>query len=534
MFGVGDVYSSIADINLWFKARGGDSIMLADVPAIIPFRWPYFRDNWSFLRQSLVDNIGLSSDPDFFKRQIDDFTKFIEAQRNGLQKLNPFQDLNTLYRFHSVFEMIEVESIALTNEEQRILEAELDRVRAFSKNDFLRIRKKVAEHRDRVADSLGLSDVDYNKTFGRSSIQAQLEPTVVDANYLLTLQNFIKTVDFILSNLFTVEATVDPFALARANANNPEIDIGQYRSGRLVRMHYGEDLQSLANRYLGDPNKWIDIAIANGLKPPYIDEVGQSIPLLSNGSGNRINIARTDVNGNLNIDKFYINQPVFLRSNTQVLPDQRTIINITQVPVSGEIVLELDGPSNLHIYQTADNASIRVFAPNTVNSSFYVLIPSPDPVPSTLSDDVPWFLSKSPEYEKQAKVDIALDEDGDLILTPNGDIRLSYGLENAVQAMKLKVVTELGSLRYHPDFGLVNVIGQRNMDIEDVKQALIESISSQVQADSRFDRIESLSVDYLVSDGTNQGVAAVSISMSVRLSGGDKVIPISFTVNTGR
>lgn len=529
---INEAYSSIADINLWLKTRAGENLMLADVPAIIPLRWPYFRDNWPFIKQLLIDSLELNSNPDFLKQQIDDFTKFIDAQRTTPSKINPFQDVTAFYRFYAIFDTIEVESINLTNEEQRILESEIARVKMFSKNDFLNARKKITEYRDRIADTLGLNDPDYNKSFNKSSIPSQISPTIIDMNYLLTLQGSIKTIDFILSNLFAVDASIDPFALARANANNPEIDIGQYKSGRLVKINYGEDLQSLAYRYLGDPNKWIDIAIANGLKPPYIDEVGENIFLLSNGNGNQINIAETDINGNYNIDKFYINQPVFLRSNTQVVPDQRTIINITQVPVSGEIILELDGPRNLHIYQTADNASIRVFAPNTINSSFYVLIPSPDPLPDDRSDEIPWFLAKSSEDEKRAKVDIAIDDKGEISFTPNGDIRLSYGLENAIQAIKLKIITELGSLRYHPDFGLVNIIGEKNLNIEDLRQTIIESITSQVQADSRFDRVESLSVDYLVNKATNEGVSAMAITMSVRLAGGSRIIPISFTINT--
>lgn len=529
---ISEAYSSIADVNLWLKTQSGDNLTLADIPTIIPLRWPYFRENWEFIKQGLIDSINRASDPDFFKQQIDDFTKFIQSQRSGSQKINPFQDMNTFHRFYAIFDNIEIESVNLTNEEQRIIESELTRVSMFSKNDFLKARKNIISYRDRFADVIGLSDADYNKTFNKSSIPAQVNATIVDLNYLMTLQNSIKTIDFILANLFAVDAAIDPFALARANAKNPEIDIGQYKSGKLVRINYGEDLQSLANRYLGDPNKWIDIAIANGLKPPYIDEVGQSIPLLSNGSNNQINLAETDINGNLNIDKLYINQPVFLRSDTQVVPDQRTIINITQVPVSGEIILELDGPRNLDIYKTADNASIRIFAPNTINSAFYVLIPSPDPLPDDRSDEVPWFLAKSSEDEKRAKVDLAIDNTtGDLIFTPNSDVRLSYGLENAIQAIKLKIVTELGSLRYHPNFGLVNILGEKNLNIDDLKQVIVESITSQIQSDGRFDRVESISVDYLVNNATNEGVAAIAINMTVKLAGGNSLIPISFTIN---
>src|SRR5690606_28666811 len=141
-----------------------------------------------------------------------------------------------------------------------------------------------------------------------------------------------------------------PFALARLNANNPEVKIGQYSSGFLTRIHYGEDLQSLATRFLKDPEKWIDIAIANGLRSPYIDEEGEEVFLIANGFKNQINVKAVDAN------KLYINQPVFIQSKTIPFPDQRLITAIKEVPVSGEIVITLNGDANLEKYTLEDKA----------------------------------------------------------------------------------------------------------------------------------------------------------------------------------
>lgn len=525
-------YKSIADINLWLKTRSSDDLVLADIPALIPLRWSYFRDNWEFIRPDLIANLSSISNSDFLKEQIDDFSKFISNQRELTSKVNPFQDGKVFHRYYAIFENVKIESINLTNEESRIINNELLRITSFSKNDFLSAKREITDYRDRMTDIYGLGDADYDSSHNKSAIPAQIDATIVDVNYLLTLQQSIKTIDFILANLFAVDSAIDPFALARANANNPDINIGQYKSGQLVKINYGESLESLANRYLGDPNKWIDIAIANGLKPPYIDEVGQRIPLLSNGSSNQINLSGTDINGLLNIDKLYINQPVFLQSDVEVIVDQRSILSIKQVPVSGEIILELDGERDMDRFKVSENAYIRVFAPNTINSSFFVLIPSETPLEDNRQDEVPWFLLKSAEDEKRAKVDLSLDNNGDITFTKNGDIRLSYGLENAMQAVKLKIITELGSLRYHPTYGLASVVGSTNRNIDDIKQIIIDSITSQIESDNRFDRVENLTVEYLVNNDTNQGVGAIAILLSVRLAGGNKVIPISFTVST--
>ena len=525
-------YQSIANMNLWLKVRSGDNPLLSDIPTIIPLRWTYFRDNWEFLKSGVQDKVSAYFDPDFLNQQIIDFTSFIEAQRYSSSTLNPFSDSVTFNKFYAIFDNIAIDDISLTNEEKDLVKNTIAAVQQYSKNDFLKIKQNVEDYRDRYTDTVGLSDDQYNTTFNKASIPPQLTATIVDINALLTLQSAVKTADFILANLFAVDTAVDPFALARANANNPDVNIGSYSSGFLVKLNYGENLESLANRYFGDPNRWIDIAIANGLQPPYIDEIGTSIPLLSNGSGNQINLSETDVDGSLNIDKLYINQPVFLQSTTQVTVDQRSVVSIRQIPVSGEIILELDGAANLDIYHTADNANIRVYQTNTINSGFYILIPSTQPLPDGRNEEIPWFLAKSADDEKRAKVDIAIGENGEINFTTNGDIQLSYGLDNAIQAMRLKIITELGTLRYHPTFGLVNVVGKINSDIAGVKNLITESLNSQVAADSRFDRIESLSVDYLVNARTNDGVAAIAITMAVRLAGGSRVVPISFTVST--
>jgi hypothetical protein len=521
-------YQSIANINLWFKLQAGDQLVLTDVPSIIPLRWTYFSQNWNKLLPSLQAKVAAYKFSDLFAQQLIDFTNFVEVQRNSKSVTNPLSDSSTLYKYYTVFDNITIKSINLSNQEQTLLTNATTTVSQYTRNDFLALQENIATYRDTQADIVGLTDSTYNSTYNRSAITAQTIAQVQDVEYLETLQASIQTIDFILSNLFAVDTAVDPFAIARANANNPDINIGQYSSGQLVRFEYGDDLESLAYRYLGDPNRWIDIAIANGLQPPYIDEIGQNVPLQANGSGNQINIAATDSAGNDNSQKFYVNQTIFLQSLAQPFPDQRNIQSIDIIQATGDLVITVDGKNNLSQYTTAANASVLVYAPHTINSALFILIPSQNPLPNDRQETVPWFLAKSAEDERRMGIDLLLGKNDDLIFTPNNDLSLSYGLENASQAMKLKVVTELGELRYHNGFGLVNVIGNKNNSISITKTAITNSLVTQVSQDSRFDRIESLSVDAVAG---STGPSVIVISMTVRLAGGSQVIPISFSVN---
>lgn len=526
-----DIYRDVADLQLWFKTQNGDALVMSDIPDILAIRYPQFRDKWNFLREQIDPLIVGYKDPDFLKEQLDDFTAFIDSQKTSTSSVNPFEDRDVFHRFFAVFDVFLINLIPISNDEQVIIDREVDRVEAFTKTDFVRIKENIRQARDEETDTNSASDDDYNRVFNRASVAPQTDLTIQDNRLSQILQDAIKSTDFVIANISSLDTiALDPFALAKANANNPDIDIRSFATGRLVKLNYLEDLPRLADRFLGDPDRWIEIAIANGLKPPYIDEVGERINLIANASGNQINIPQT-TNNELTIDKVFINQVVFLQSDTENFPEQRIVINIQEVPISGNIILELNGDADLEKYKINENAHIRVFKPNTINSGFYILIPSEEELPEDVETEVPFFLQTKGEDEKRQKIDLALSDTGDLIFNQTDDLALSFGIDNAVQAIKLKFAIEEGELHRHPDFGLIGITGSANHDIGVLRATLVESISEQISADDRFDRIERLDVEYFSIEDPGFPGTAFLITLSVRLAGSDAVVPITFTVN---
>jgi hypothetical protein len=524
--------SSLADLDFWYKVTGNEPLLLLDVPEIIRLRWSYFKDNWEFIKQRYVDLIPSYPSPNTLKNQIDSFSDFITSQRTSKSNKNPFDNDVVISKFYAIFDTTLINNIRLSFEEQQIIDNKIRITKSYTRGNFLLIRSQLEKERDEISDKVNTSDADYNRVFQRSSQAGRVQIKNKDLNKMFELQEAIKSVNYILANSFSLESsTIDPFALARANANNPDIDIKTYSSGFLIKLNYGEDLQSLAKRTLGNPDNWIDIAITNGLKAPYIDEVGQKLQLISNANGNQINIAEFDIDNAFNIDKFFIGQVILLQSIVQTFPEQRSVLNITQVPISGEIILELDGEADLNRYKLIDSASIRIYKPNTVNSSFLVMIPSLSEVDDTTKSDTPWFLQGAVAEDKIQKVDLAFDEKGELNFGSTGDLQLSYGLTNAIQAIKLKLAIEAGELRRHPDFGLVAVQGLRNSDMASIRSILTQSITAMIDADQRFANIKQLDVTYADILDANTATS-VSIALVVRLAGSGRLLPITFSVNT--
>ena len=524
---------SLSQLDLWYRVDNNEDLYLSDVTGLIRFRWPYFRDNWGFLKNKYIAKIETYSNPQLLRVQIDGFTRFIDSQRNVQSSKNPFDSSDIISRFYTIFDTTPINSVNLSYEERLVVDDAVSAVKKYTRGDFLLIRNQLEKERDQIADKVGTTDVDYNRVFNRSALVARVGVGNKDINNMFELQEAIKSVNFILANSFSLStATIDPFALAKANANNPLIDIKTYSSGFLAKLNYREDLQALAKRTLGDPDKWIDIAITNGLKSPYIDEVGERVFLISTANGNQINISEVDANNNLNIDKLSIGQVVLLQSTTQTFPEQRTIQNITQVPISGEIIIELAGESNLNRYKLSESSYVRIFKPNTVNSNFYILIPSNSPIDDTLKSDTPWFLQGSDETSKKQKIDLNLSDSGDLNFDSTGDLQLSYGLNNAIQALKLKMMVEAGELRRHPDFGLDAVQGLNNAGATLTRSILTNSITSMVKADERFSGIESLDITY-GNDKSINAPSMINVNLIVKLVGSGQLLPITFTINKG-
>jgi hypothetical protein len=521
-------YLAIADLFLWTKVQTDDTLTIADIPLLLKYRYQYILDNWASIKNQIEGRAETYIDLDRLQVELalfDEFMKIEKYKASGSQtKQNKLISL-----YFTVFDNMYIEDIPTSQAEQKAIQSEISRVSTFTKNDFIVMRKLLVDGRDALADTIGGTDSDYNRIYNRSPLTPLLNKTIAQIATTNQFQVSINSIDSILANenMLKSTASIDPFAFARLNANNPEIDIKTFVSGNLVKLNYGESLQTLAGRTMGDESRWKEIAIANGLKPPYIDEIGHKIKLLTNAKGNAINLAKINDDGSINKERFHLDQIVILRSDVERSQDQRAIISIREVPISGELVIELNGEPDLEKYTTTDNAYLTVYERHTINSNFYISIPSEEAVDGPLKEAEPWYLMSKGVDEKKAGVDLNINADGDISFTSFGDVQLSYGMDNAVQAVKILLGTEAGNLPKHIDFGITYPIGGKNQNIDQIKSELATNLSEQILKDARFSRLDFLKVES-ISSGNQSGYM---VSLGIVLAGGDIVVPLSFKVN---
>lgn len=90
------------------------------------------------------------------------------------------------------------------------------------------------------------------------------------------------------------------------------------------------------------------------------------------------------------------------------------------------------------------------------------------------------------ELEKNLGVDLKINKDGDLELNNLNDIKLVAGVQNAAQAIFIRLSLEPGSLLYHPELGTDLQVGGKTKDAFKIKVQILKSITS----DTRFDHVE--------------------------------------------
>jgi hypothetical protein len=430
---------------------------------------------------------------------------------NGLGASPAVKALNNPDDHFNFFSSVNVGDLNLRPETVRKIEAERRRVRLLKRADFEKSRDSILTVLADFSDFVGVGDTTYTRVYGLPVRSASKTPTDDDWDIIHALSAAAQGLDSMAVSSRIDFDFINSLDFVAGLASRSGIAFTVPASKFVVPFPYSYTLEQLSARYLGTPDRWHEIAALNGLRAPYVDEVGFSQKLLVNGNGNQIVVSDGA--------HYYSGQLVYLGSTT-VRRERRRIQTINRLDV-GQVIVVLDGANDLAKFTTIAQAEIQAFLPDTVNSQMQIYIPS-----ATEPAEEDFLVKKIQGVDyfdpliRSGGIDLLLTSSGDLIITPDGDSRLAVGFTNLIQKVRLTLGTPRGSLSHHPEFGLGIRIGTSTADL-DAKDILSQA-RQLFRDDPGFSGVTAASVR---KNGNN-----LQIGLGIGLAGSAQVVPVQVDI----
>ena len=413
----------------------------------------------------------------------------------------------------TLMDQVPVTALSLSTAQQKAVTQVVRNARQTTVDDLKKYRATISGLSTQLANNFGAGNAFYNKIYGLPAPTKRVQPMTLDEyDILKALYDTLAAYDILTATTdIDDQNKLSSMAYVSGLASDSNIPFTIPNSKIQVPVPFGLTIEGIANRYLGDPQRWIEIATLNMLRAPYIDENGFKLPLLSNATGRQITVSSAD--------NLFVGQRVLLYSPTQS-PVPKIILNIDRLSGSSYLIT-LDGIANLDNFLLADGAYLQAYLPGTVNSQQKIFIPDNAVLPTT-ANIVPPASTTSDVLVGLSKVDFLLTETGDLAVNNFGDFRLASGITNLIQAIKIKLGTPKGSILLHPEFGLGIKPGISSADVRVAE--IYKTINKLIQEDSRFAGLDNLQI---VLSGP-----ILTINMAVRIANNQGVYPLSFTLTT--
>jgi hypothetical protein len=411
-----------------------------------------------------------------------------------------------------LFDGIDISSLVLTPEQQFVIEGEILNSTLITQDDLMSYKEDILSLALDISNNYGAGNSVYASIYGLPAPKERATPMTIDETEILSsLFEAIQALDILTSTkLFDDSKKQNSLEFVGNLAAEAGIPFENSTSKFLVPVPFGLTIEEISARYLKVTDRWIELATLNKLRSPYIDEDGFTYNLLSNATGRQFNVDDSS-------KQLYIGQKIMLSANT--IPQFiRKITNIEKISDSNYLIT-VDGFADLDNLQTSLNAKIVGYLPGTVNSQDQIYIPSDLPADADDRIALPPAFDND-RLTKISRIDWLLTDDGDLAINGVGDFRIANGLNNLVQALKIKIRTKRGSLMRHPDFGVGINPGISLADVE--RGVIADELTNLVISDSRFSGIERLTI--AINGPT------MSIDMAVILANNSGIIPITFDI----
>lgn len=411
-----------------------------------------------------------------------------------------------------LFDGINLDDVTMSAPQQEAIDKELEIVRLIDVEQLREFKEEILSLSLDISNNYGAGSSVFAEVYGRDVPNTRVTPMTLEENEVLVgLMEVVQIYDLLTSTKEYDDQKIEsPLEFVGGLANEAGIAFDSVENKILVPVPFGLTIEEIAARYLKDSNKFLEIATLNNLRSPYIDEDGFVYKLLSNADGRQFNVDDSEA-------RLYVGQKLTFSSSTAPSFIRR-VISVEQIDDTNYLVT-VDGVDDLAKLTTADGAQMQGYLPGTVNSQNQLYIPTTAPAdPDDRVKEISHLDEK--QLTKLSKVDFLLTESGDLALNSVGDIRLSNGLTNLVQSLKLKIETKQGTLLRHLNYGLGLKHGVSVADIDN--GAIIVELNKMIADDPRFDAITR--IDLKLAGST------LSIGMAVSIANQTGVVPVSFNI----
>lgn len=507
-----DLFSVLNDVDLYMTVRRGDVLTLGLLQPLARGRWQWLVDNWNI---SLYQRFKTFADGDnTLEQRLEDLDRLVTSYRLGNNR-NPLDSFDTFVLFSKFLSTIRLSELALSAEEKILVALEQQRVQDFVIEDFRAMTFYLRQQQALDSYRIGLGDPIGGRLNGAVPVARQRSATIGDLSQLDDALQILKFIEGIIIDFKnTQDKAPDLISIANRNLgpNSTTTFNDTYRSSVAVPFEF--NLQHMAKKYLGSEDLYFELVTINKLQPPYIDEVGQKLLLLAPGAVNNIIVPGTlrdsmPVGTKLNIGSYRI------REESRIV--EKVVEN-----TDGSLIVFLSGAQDLSKLKTTEGAFIRVYAPRTLNSGSFVLIPltvaSPNAAKYTPSSDQ---LRRLETALLNFGVDILRDEKTrGLVVDANGNLAFAAGLVNVRQAVLSALKTTQGELTFHPEYGVSVQIGDKYYGTTDEAVIFANALRDTLLRDPRYEDIQILG---LQTTGTG-----ISLSLLVSVQGVGAPIPLSF------
>lgn len=410
---------------------------------------------------------------------------------------------------YEVLAKIPVSNLKLSPQMYRAVQKEVDKTRALKKPDLERFRNQVQQFMVDYADAVGEGSTTYNDTYNRNGKSTTKTATDTDFTVMYAMNEVVQQLSRV--SLPSPEESSIPLAvsavagLARKSGIAFQTPVSKFA----VPFPYGATLETLSLQYLGDANRWMEIAALNGLTAPYIDEVGFELPLAVNGNGDHVVVEDSS--------DLHLGQTVTVHS-LGASPARRIISRIEVVSTSMSVIY-LDGEADMDRYKVSESASLHAYLPDTVNSQQQIYIPSASTVEDELTSKSIPGISDFSESIRRGGIDLLVSQSGDAAITTDGDWKYAIGLSNTIQRVRVAMETVRGSLPQHPSFGLGLQVGTSTSDLD--AKGILEAARGMFAGDPDFTGVHFARV-------SKKG-PGLTLNIGVGIAGRQELLPISFS-----